>query len=480
MDTYGISSDAVKHLFERVTRVTQAAFASAAAAWQDDARNQKANASQRGERTGHQQMDAEVVPPSEPDTAEARSNVGTSVRTDAVARCSASTPVHAGDAPAKSAAGKSDGSVASSAKPAVPDAASQTLRDLLHEPCCMPEVDHLTPAGKHAFTQLIDGLFAGKKYLTVLDAGKDDVESAYLAIRHTVPEAFWIEGCTLLSTAKTSRTWVVQPQVRCTADEALRTLQEMGHRSASLLEALRALPSVEQRVQAAHHALILNARYRDTDAPSEHTAEGPLIRGEASCLGFALAFKYLLDRLDIPCAVVCGESVDAVHSDVEPSLHAWNLVGIKGAWTHVDVSGDAELSHDVTHPRVDFLGLTDYDLARSHRWRDDVYPPALYPLECYRRQGRYVRDWDEVAGLLDLTLQRDGRCVFQMDDRLVAPEDVPEDAPASGECDAPGLPASIREIYQLAAQAVTVAPDEQRTLSVTCNTPLRVVEVTLR
>lgn len=461
MDTYEISSDTLKRLFKRVAQTTRAAATSAATAWRDGAEEQD-------EATARAHVCASVVG-------------GAAAGSAAASSGAPSVPASTLDsAPPEPAPAAGSGPTAPPENPQAQAMSTRALRNLLHEPCCLPEVDHLAPSARQAFTKLVDRLFAGEEHIVVFDASKDDVEQAYLAVRHNVPEAFWIEGCTLLSTSATSRTWVVKPHARCAPDEALRTLQEMERRAGPLLEALRALSTDEQRIQAAHHALILNAQYRDSDAPSEHTAEGALVHGEASCLGFALAYKYLLDRLNIPCAVVCGESIDPAHPEAEPTLHAWNLVGIKGAWTHVDVSSDAVLTHNVASPRVDFLGLTDFDMVSSRRWSDAVYPTALYPLDCYRRQGRYVRDWDELAGLLDLTLQRDGRCVFQMDDRMIAAEDVPEDAPASGERDAPGLPATMQHVYELAAQAVTVVLGEQRTLSATCNTPLRVVEVTLQ
>lgn len=64
---------------------------------------------------------------------------------------------------------------------------------------------------------------------------------------------------------------------------------------------------------------------------------GALVNRECVCEGYARAFKYLLDELDIPCVLVIGIGTN---SQGETENHAWNYVQLQGNWYAVDSTWD--------------------------------------------------------------------------------------------------------------------------------------------
>ena len=64
---------------------------------------------------------------------------------------------------------------------------------------------------------------------------------------------------------------------------------------------------------------------------------GALVNRECVCEGYARAFKYLLDELDIPCVMVIGTGTN---SQGETENHAWNYVQLNGTWYAVDSTWD--------------------------------------------------------------------------------------------------------------------------------------------
>lgn len=64
---------------------------------------------------------------------------------------------------------------------------------------------------------------------------------------------------------------------------------------------------------------------------------GALINKESVCEGYARAFKYLLDELEIPCVMVIGT---ATNSQGETENHAWNYVQLQGIWYAIDTTWD--------------------------------------------------------------------------------------------------------------------------------------------
>ena len=93
-----------------------------------------------------------------------------------------------------------------------------------------------------------------------------------------------------------------------------------------------------QNVKMVHDYLIDNAEYDQTLAkPNIRNIYGTLIEKSCVCEGYAEAFKYLLDALDIPCVIVSGT---ATNSQGETENHAWNYVQLNGNWYAVDTTWD--------------------------------------------------------------------------------------------------------------------------------------------
>lgn len=64
---------------------------------------------------------------------------------------------------------------------------------------------------------------------------------------------------------------------------------------------------------------------------------GALINKECVCEGYAKAFKYLMDSVDIPCVIVIGKAINT-YGNTEN--HAWNYVQLNNTWYAVDCTWD--------------------------------------------------------------------------------------------------------------------------------------------
>ncbi|MGN0387107.1 MAG: InlB B-repeat-containing protein [Lachnospiraceae bacterium] len=92
-----------------------------------------------------------------------------------------------------------------------------------------------------------------------------------------------------------------------------------------------------QKAIILHDYLAIQVEYDNTTSNC-YSAFGALAEGKAVCQGYALAYKYLLNKAGIDCYMVTSESLN----------HAWNLVEINGNYYHVDVTWD--------DPTPDLLG----------------------------------------------------------------------------------------------------------------------------
>lgn len=91
-------------------------------------------------------------------------------------------------------------------------------------------------------------------------------------------------------------------------------------------------------IKMVHDYLIANIEYDSTISKDNiYNICGALINGEAVCEGYARAFKYLMDGLEIPCTLVIGTGRN---SEGNTENHAWNYVLLDENWYAIDATWD--------------------------------------------------------------------------------------------------------------------------------------------
>ena len=91
-------------------------------------------------------------------------------------------------------------------------------------------------------------------------------------------------------------------------------------------------------IKMVHDYLVDNINYESSLAKQNiYNIYGALVNRECVCEGYARAFKYLLDELNIPCIMVIGTGTN---SQGETENHAWNYVQLNGNWYAVDTTWD--------------------------------------------------------------------------------------------------------------------------------------------
>ena len=137
-----------------------------------------------------------------------------------------------------------------------------------------------------------------------------------------------------------------------------------------LTQAAGAMTEIEQPKLALEAALYLSERCANgnPEAPYADTAYGPIMQGNADSKGLALAYRALCGVLGIDCTVVEGG-----FGSIGTQEHFWNIIGLDGAYYHVDVSAMRD------DPAGAFL-LNDETLWGRCIWETSEYPACDGPL----------------------------------------------------------------------------------------------------
>ena len=87
-----------------------------------------------------------------------------------------------------------------------------------------------------------------------------------------------------------------------------------------------------------HDWIVDNIDYDLDDTDNNDNIYGAFINKKAICEGYAESFKYLLDKMNIPCVLVYGNGIE---DNGNQEAHAWNYVLMEdGKWYAVDTTWD--------------------------------------------------------------------------------------------------------------------------------------------
>lgn len=92
-----------------------------------------------------------------------------------------------------------------------------------------------------------------------------------------------------------------------------------------------------QKILYVHDWIINNVKYETQERAHTSNIYGCIVNKSAICEGYARAYKYLLDELNIPCILVSGTAVD---ENEKTERHAWNYVYLNNNWYAVDTTWD--------------------------------------------------------------------------------------------------------------------------------------------
>ena len=149
-----------------------------------------------------------------------------------------------------------------------------------------------------------------------------------------IDKGFGIKTSRLNTTGEIVRACIVNSNFTISPECYRERRKRVEQAAAIALKAITGVTNVVEKVKRLHDYLSANCRYSKigygTKAMEYRTVYDALVRGEAVCEGFVIAFRYLL--------LLAGIESKEIVSDV--MHHCWNYVCLGGNWYHVDVTFD--------------------------------------------------------------------------------------------------------------------------------------------
>ena len=208
-----------------------------------------------------------------------------------------------------------------------------------------------------------------------------DVDLISKVLYIETPEAFHVRG---FSYGYYSNGLIayVKPTYIFTAAEYPTKLKELQTAANKLLSGVKGNNNLSDagKLLILHDRLAIWTQY-DIDSSSgesQYTAYGALVSRDAVCMGYALAYDYLLEQIGI----------DNYFCESDALNHAWNIVKVNGKWYHVDVTHDDPTYDQTGRVRhINFLRSTEGIKSTSHNATDFDTTPTDTTYDSYYWQN---------------------------------------------------------------------------------------------
>ena len=193
-----------------------------------------------------------------------------------------------------------------------------------------------------------------------------DLSMVYQGFLYDHPEIFWLSSSYNYrvggsSGGKETADAVSVIPIPESASELDAMVREFDTASGEILSSISGVEENREKARILYNCLTDGTKYEeealyDSTLQNEHTAYGAVCEKKAVCDGFALTYKYLLDRCGIRCILIPGVG------DGMP--HVWNLVFWDGKWHESDPSWDT-VSEGISSGQ--YFDLTTVEMSKDHK-----------------------------------------------------------------------------------------------------------------
>ncbi|MCM1044815.1 MAG: hypothetical protein NC417_04840 [Candidatus Gastranaerophilales bacterium] len=201
-----------------------------------------------------------------------------------------------------------------------------------------------------------------KDFAPVVQVSASQLKNVFEAVYNDHPELFWLDSGYSCKYTRSGQCVEISLQYNHTVNNLSIAQDDFNAKAQSILSAARVLGSDYEKEKYVHDALMSLTDY-DTSSAINQSAYSALVSGKSVCAGYARAYQYLLQQLQIPCYYCTGYS---------GQNHAWNIVRLDRNYYNVDVTWD-----DTDPASYDYFNKTDAEFADTHvRKGLSVYLPA--------------------------------------------------------------------------------------------------------
>ena len=253
----------------------------------------------------------------------------------------------------------------------------------------------LDSRGKKVYAEVYDCLANLRSEVKVSTTDKDFLDKCFNYCIMDHPEIFYVKGYRTKITSLAGKVTDIRfsGHYTMTGTEVRSKLARIDEEVEKIIENAPFDDSDYEKAKYVFDYIVQNTGY-NINAPDNQNILSVFLNHESVCQGYSLAVKYLLDRLDVPCAVIYGE--------VDGTSHAWNLAKLDGTYCYIDATWGDQSFRSSEKDEVEkginynYFACNDEILKATHKIKSPDKLPECLSLDKYYyvMEGLFFRNAD--------------------------------------------------------------------------------------
>lgn len=224
--------------------------------------------------------------------------------------------------------------------------------DLTFDERFYPYYYMLNEKGQHLYRQICANANAlNTAFAPVETVTSSQLRNIFMAVFNDHPELFWLNTSYSGKYRGNGHCVEIDLKFNRTAQNLEQAQRNFEQGAERILAGAQNLDTDYEKERFVHDSLIDAVSY-NLGAEMNQSAYSALVNGQTVCAGYARAFQYLLQQLEIPCYCCTGFAGES---------HAWNIVALEDGYYNVDTTWD-----DTEGGNYDYFNKTDQDYGSTH------------------------------------------------------------------------------------------------------------------
>lgn len=229
---------------------------------------------------------------------------------------------------------------------------------------------------KIAYRQIVAAIQDGKMEAECPVRSENAVQEVFQGVVYDYPEFFWISEDYTIYNINEGERFQIELNYNIEESQLSAMKEQIEAVCQSFFDTVPADADMYTKVRMAYDYLVMNTEYQ-AESEQNQNIQSVFLQHSSVCAGYTKAFKYLLNRMGIPCLVVYGSIAENGEN------HSWNIAEIDGMYYEIDCTW-GEAMDGTDRIVYDYFCITTEEMNRSH------IPTAEYQYpECVDRGKDY-------------------------------------------------------------------------------------------
>lgn len=214
---------------------------------------------------------------------------------------------------------------------------------------------------KVAYEVIMEEIKDMPKKIRVPELDKESLSNVFDALHYDNTDLFFLGDNCVVETSFSANYFV--PEYIMGKTEYEKCMEELMQEKDKIIKTVSTFSDDYEKELYIHDYIVDKCQYVDEVGGSYSSMYGCIVKGEASCEGYAKAMKYLLDEAGIENYIASGYTYSEGNSESEG--HAWNIVNINSHYYHVDVTWDDPIISEV-EKKYAYFNISDNEISKTH------------------------------------------------------------------------------------------------------------------